>query len=239
MPNLRLQRYLARSGLGSRRSCEELITSGRVSINGEIVSELGTVVEEGDEIALDGILIEPHPLKYYIVNKPKGVISVNKDVHGRKWVLDMIPEGRKMGLFPIGRLDVDTTGLMIITNDGELGNRISHPRYEVQKTYIALVNGRVEKDTLENMETGVVIDNGEKVEGIRILDYSYEGNQTSVKLTIHEGRYHVVRRIFLAVNHRVRDLKRVAVGGLELEDLQEGSYREMDRGELAKSIGLE
>lgn len=239
MPVLRLQRYLARAGLGSRRSCEELITSGRVSVRGEVADQLGTVVDESDEITLDGIVIEPHPLRYFLVNKPKGIISVNKDVHGRKWVVDMIPNGREMGLFPIGRLDVDTTGLMIITNDGELGNRISHPRYEVRKTYAALVNGRMKEEALKGMEKGVLIDNGKLVEGVRILEHSYQGDRTLVRLTIHEGRYHVVRRIFLAVKHRVRELRREAVGGLELGDLAEGSFREIDRKRLVDLIGLE
>ncbi|MGA1821485.1 MAG: pseudouridine synthase [Thermoplasmatota archaeon] len=238
MTSLRLQRYLARAGLGSRRSCEELITSGRVAVNGVVVDQLGTVVEEVDEITLDGIAIKPHPPRYFILNKPRGVISVNKDVHGRRWVVDLIPGGRKMGLFPVGRLDVDTTGLMIITNDGELANRISHPRYEVGKTYTALVSGRMSDETLKGMEKGVLIDNGEVVEGIRIIDHHHVEDKTMVRLSIHEGRYHVVRRIFLAVRHRVRELRRDAVGGLELGDLPEESFLEFDREELVERIGL-
>lgn len=235
---IRLQRYLARCGLGSRRSCERLISSGRITINGKRIEEPGWKVKEGDTVKMDGKTIRPHSRRYFILNKPRGVICVNKDLKDRPYVVDLIPEGRKMGLFPVGRLDIDTSGLIIITNDGDLANRIAHPRYEVRKTYLVRAKGRITEDVLKEMERGIRLERGEPVKGIEVIEYSYRGENTDVTVSLHEGRYHVVRRMFLAKGHRVRKLKRTAIGNLTLKDLESGSYRELTMGELMKSVGI-
>ena len=235
---MRLQKYLARCGKGSRRSCERLINEGRVSLNGNTVEDQGVVVKDGDEVRLDGNKVLPEPTVYYLVNKPEGVICVKKDEKGRRYVVDLIPEGRKRGLFPVGRLDVATRGLIIITNDGDLGNLIAHPRYDVKKTYVATLKGLMDPDLIRSMEDGVVIDNGERVEGIKVVDYQFGKWSTTVTIRIHEGRYHVVRRIFLAKGHRVRDLIRTHIGDLSIGNIGEGEYREVGRNRILDGCGL-
>jgi 23S rRNA pseudouridine2605 synthase len=235
---IRLQRYLARCGLGSRRSCEELIFSGRITINDEKADEPGVRVEEEDIVKLDGKTVRPHPMRYFVLNKPRGVICVNKDLKGRPYVVDLIQGGRRMGLFPVGRLDIDTSGLIILTNDGDLANRIAHPRYEIRKTYQARVQGRITEETLKSIGKGVRLERGEPVKGIEVLDHSYRNENTDVILSLHEGRYHVVRRIFLAKGHRVRRLKRISIGNLSLGDLETGCYKQMTGRELEDSVGI-
>jgi 23S rRNA pseudouridine2605 synthase len=235
--SMRLQKYLARSGMGSRRACEANISEGRTTINGDEVTEPGTKVFPGDIVEVDGIKIEPKRSRYFILNKPPGSISVNLDSRGRKWVVDFIPGGREMGLFPVGRLDVDTTGLIIITNDGDLGNRIAHPRYEVIKKYHALIKGQWSHEKLrDSLEKGIRLENGESVRGIRVLSASSKDDRTETTISIHEGRKHVVRRIFLALGSRVYELKRLAIGGLEIGDLPPGEYTELDHESMVRLI---
>jgi 23S rRNA pseudouridine2605 synthase len=237
LPSIRLQRFLARCGLGSRRSCEKLISEGRVSINDNKVTEMGARVKETDVVSVDGEVVEPKDLRYYIVNKPVGWISVDKDVKGRNYIVDLIPGGREMGLFPVGRLDLDTTGLLILTNDGDLANRIAHPRYEVEKEYIALVKGsHTRSQLLETTKKGVRLDDGSLVEDIKILRAKAVGDRTEVILRIHEGRKHVVKRIFLGLGSRVYELHRSAIGRLDLEDLELGEFREIGFEEVHKKI---
>ncbi len=235
---IRLQRYLARCGLGSRRGCEELIAGGRVSVNGEVVDELGTAIDEGSRVLVDGRKVTVLPHRYFILNKPKGIICVRDDPRGRRWVVDMIPKELRPGMFPVGRLDIDTTGLIMITNDGLLSNRIAHPSYGVEKEYIALVKGNMTEDELKAMEEGVMLDTG-MVKGIRILSFEHIEDRTSVTLRIHEGRHHVVKRIFLAVGSRVYELHRRGIGDLNVDDLDVGSWREIEKDLILSKCRIE
>jgi pseudouridine synthase len=228
-----LQRFLARCGLGSRRACERLIDEGRVSINGVKVIEMGARVDDDDVVRVDGKIVTPRELRYFILNKPKGVISVNLDHKDRKYVVDLIYGGREMGLFPVGRLDLDTTGLLILTNDGDLANRIAHPRYGVTKEYIALIKGEwSRKKLMEATRSGVELDDGYLVKSIEILKAEREGPMTRVILQIKEGRKHVVKRIFLALSSRVYELHRSAVGELRLGGLEEREWKELRKDEI-------
>ncbi|MFO8050188.1 MAG: pseudouridine synthase [Thermoplasmatota archaeon] len=233
----RLQKFLAECGVGSRRRCEEIIRNGFVEVNGRCVTEMGSRIAEGDEVRVNGRKVSPVEKRSYMVNKPKGVICVNRDERGRRYVVDLIPDGRKLGLFPVGRLDLDTTGLIIITNDGELANRVAHPRYGIRKEYRALIKGRWTGEELrKKMEGGVVLENGSTVKGIELRSAEPEKDRTLVVIRIHEGRKHVVRRIFLSIGSRVLELERTAIGALELGGLGRGSFRSMTRTDIERSI---
>ncbi len=226
---LRVQKFLSRCGKGSRRACDGFVLEGRVAINGETVMEPGTKVNDGDNVSLDGEIVSLLDLRYFILNKPKGYISVNKDTKGRKWVVDLIEDARDSGCFPVGRLDLDTTGAMIITNDGDLSFRVSHPKFEIKKEYRALIKGRWSIEELrEAVKDGVETDRGELVEDIDILEAGREVERTSVTLTIHEGRKHVVKRIFLSLGSRVYELERTAIGQLRVDDLDVGQWKEVE-----------
>lgn len=237
MAGMRLQRYLALCGFGSRRRCEELISSGRVSVNGEIAVEPGTKVDASDLVELDGSRVNPKEFRYFLLNKPKGTICVDNDSRGRRYVVDLIPEGRSMGLFPVGRLDLDTKGLIIITNDGEIANRIAHPRFGIEKEYRSLVKGRWGKGELEIIASrGFMLDEGEPVKDVRILEVKPKGERSLVTLRIHEGRKHVVKRIFLSMGSRVYELERTAIGELYLGDIPPGEFREAARERIEKEV---
>ena len=235
--NIRLQRYLSRCGLGSRRSCESFVTQGVVEVDGVVISELGFVIDDTSEVRVDGVVMNPLPLRYFVMNKPPGIICVRSDPKGRRWAVDLIPGGNEMGLFPVGRLDLDTTGLLILTNDGEMGNRIAHPRYSVKKEYVAVARGIIDEERIMSLEGGVEI-GGRTVSSVRIMDVSHKGGETRVVLTIKEGRYHIVKRLFLALGHRLSGLHRSAVGGLGVDGIPLGGYRELGRDELAEAIGI-
>jgi 23S rRNA pseudouridine2605 synthase len=234
---MRVQKYLARSGVGSRRKCESLVAEGRVSIEGKGTCELGSRVEEGDRVIIDDRIIEPLEKRYFIINKPGGYVSVNRDQRGRKWVVDLVPEGRKMGLFPVGRLDMETTGLMILTNDGDISHEISHPSNMIRKEYEALIKGTWTQIELSRLlKSGVNIGDDRPVKDIRIISATLEDRRTRVTLSIHEGRKHVVRRIFHAIGSRVYELERLAIGGLRSEGLPVGGYREIEEGEIRSAV---
>jgi 23S rRNA pseudouridine2605 synthase len=237
LPSIRLQRFLARCGQGSRRSCEKLISAGAVTINGDVVTEMGARVEEGDVVAVTGKIVKPKELRYYIVNKPKGWISVDQDMRGRRYIVEIVPGGREMGLFPIGRLDLDTTGFMILTNDGDLANRIAHPRYEVEKEYTALVKGRwTRRDLEERFGEGIMLNDGAFVGNVRVTAVKPKGERTSVTLRIHEGRKHIVKRIFLSIDSRVYELHRNAIGKMDLGGLRVGEWREIGPEDINEMI---
>lgn len=199
---------------------------------------MGTRVSDGDVVRVDEKRVEPRELRYFILNKPKGTISVNMDHKDRQYVVDLIPGGREMGLFPVGRLDLDTTGLLIITNDGELANRIAHPRYGVTKEYIALVKGHWTLNTLrEATRSGVRLDDEYLVKSIEILKASTEGPRTRVTLRIKEGRKHVVKRIFLAIGSRVYELHRSAIGDLKLGETEISGFKELSGNLIINKTG--
>ena len=221
---MRLAKYLAHAGVASRRASEDLIRSGRVTVNGEAVTDPATDTTEADEVTVDGKRIAREDRVVYMLNKPKGVVSTASDTHGRPTVVALIPSDRR--LYPVGRLDADTTGLILLTNDGELANRLTHPRYEVPKTYIATVQGQPGPAALQRLREGVELEDG------MTSPADVRRVRAGVELTIHEGRKRQVRRMLEAVGHPVRELRRKAIGDLELGELEEGAYRELSAAEV-------
>lgn len=229
---LRLQKVLAQAGLGSRRACEELIASGRVEVDGQIVVEQGTRVDPVKAIVrVDGQRVPTAPDTVVLVfNKPKGVVSTMADDHGRKCVGDYVAE-RPERLFHVGRLDAETEGLLIITNDGQLAQHLGHPTHEVAKTYVATVAGVVERDGLRALRLGVELEDGlAKCDSARIVQSLPD--RTMVELVIHQGRNRIVRRMFEAIGHPVLDLVRTRVGPVSLGQQRPGALRVLEGSEL-------
>jgi len=236
VPGVRLQKVLAEAGLASRRVAEQLIAEGRVEVNGE-VAVLGRRVDpESDVVRVDGSrLPTARRHRYLMLNKPRGVVTTLDDPAGRSTVADYMPRGSR--LFYVGRLDADTSGLLLLTNDGDLTNRLTHQRYEVPKTYIAAVEGKMGSATLRRLRDGVVLDDSELVpDAVRLLQASASGSL--LRITLHEGRNRVVRRLLEAVGHPVVDLSRVAFGPLELGTLGVGQVRELTRDELGSLLDI-
>ena len=221
----RLQKVLASTGWGSRRSCEELISAGRVTVNGE-VAQLGRRVDpDSDLIEVDGAPVGVKPgLVYYLLNKPTGVVTTAKDTHGRKTVVDLVPSQPRV--FPVGRLDVDTEGLLLMTNDGELAHRITHPSHGLEKEYLVHVRGRVTPGELRRLRDGVELDDGITAPGT-----ASQPSPGVLRLTIHEGRNRQVRRMCEAVGHPVLRLVRIRIGPITDRNLRPGDYRELSTGE--------
>ncbi len=228
---IRLQKYMAQCGIASRRHSEELILAGRVKVNGKTVTQMGFRVSEQDRVEVDGKLIKKEEkLVYIMLNKPSGYVSTVSDPEGRKTVLDLI-DGVKERIFPVGRLDYDTTGLLILTNDGDFAFENTHPGHEIKKTYIAEVQGMPSDKALEALRNGVVLD-GRKTApaGVEVVDIN--SYRTVLKIIIHEGRNRQVRRMCEAVGHPVLKLKRTAVGKLALGDLKPGEWRYLSSKEV-------
>ena len=221
--------YLARSGIGSRRSCDELIREGVVTVNDEVVTFPRQKVTPEDVVAVRGEPVTALELRYLLVNKPRGVASTRSDPHAERVIVDMVPGGR--ALFPVGRLDVDTTGLIILTNDGVLANRLMHPRYGVPKTYVARVRGKVTRRALGALRGGVELEDGPTSPAdVRLRKQS--AKTALVEITIHEGRKRQVRRMFLAVGLPVEELSRRRYGPLTDKGLEPGGFRELSGDEV-------
>ena len=221
--------YLARAGLGSRRSCDELIRGGSVTVNGEVVTFPREKVAPEDVVLVDGEPVEARELKYFLVNKPRGVASTRRDPHAERVVVDLVPNGRI--LFPVGRLDVDTTGLLILTNDGVLANRLMHPRYGVPKTYVARVRGKVSRRALGTLRQGVDLEDG--LTSPAEVNLKKQSAKTAlVEVTIHEGRKRQVRRMFEAVGLPVEELHRRRYGPIVDKGLEPGGFRELSGDEV-------
>jgi 23S rRNA pseudouridine2605 synthase len=221
---VRLNAYLARAGVASRRKADELIKAGRVTVNGE-PGQLNTFVQSRDRVAVDGEDVELQPLTYVLLNKPAGTVTTASDPHGRPTVVGLVDHPARV--VPVGRLDADTTGALLLTNDGELAHRLAHPRYEVEKVYEAEVEGEPSDDDLRRLEQGVELDDGLTAPaGARRL-----GPHT-VELSIHEGRKHQVKRMLAAVGHPVTRLHRSRYAGLTLEGLEPGRWRELEPFEV-------
>ncbi|PMB85114.1 pseudouridine synthase [Dolosicoccus paucivorans] len=230
----RLQKVMAHAGVDSRRKCEDLIVQGRVKVNGETVTELGTKVDARDLIEVDGVPIYKEEPRYILLYKPKNVISAVSDPHDRPVVTDLV-EGISERIYPIGRLDFDTTGLILLTNNGDFAHLLMHPRHEIPKTYIATVNGIPTPEALKKLSSGVMLD-GKKTSKARasLLSKNTQKNTSVVQLTIHEGWNHQVKRMFEAVGHVVYRLKRERFGFLDLGHLNPGEWRELTRFEVDK-----
>ncbi len=228
----RIQKVLAAAGLGSRRQCEELITAGRVEIDRKVVTELGSRVDAArQEIRVDGEPLPRTKLFYYAVNKPAGVVCTNNDPAGRPRVIDMLPDNDAR-LFTIGRLDLSSEGLILVTNDGELANLLTHPRYGVEKTYRALVAGRPEKDVLMKLRRGVHLAEG-VARAERVEVKSHHKESTMLEIVLREGKNREIRRILARLGHKVMKLSRIAVGPIRLGEMPAGSVRKLSKEELA------
>ncbi len=226
----RLQKILAHAGLGSRRGCEELILQGRVTVNGQVVRELGTKVDPAAKIAVDGEPIRLERVVYYAVNKPEGYVSTNSDPSGRPRVIDLVPEIPQR-VYSVGRLDEDSTGLMILTNDGDLANRLAHPRFGVEKLYRALVAGSPAPETLSKLTEGVWLSDG-KVRAKRARIAGRQGQATVLELVLAEGKKREIRRMLAKLGHKVMSLSRIAIGPITLKGLPVGECRPLTRHEV-------
>lgn len=233
MDELRLQKYLAQCGIASRRGAEEIIKEGRVTVNGKVVTEMGTKVKSSDKISVDGQPVKPEKNKYYILlNKPSGVLSSVKDDRGRECVVDLI-EGVNARLYPVGRLDYDTTGLLLLTNDGDFMQRVTHPSFEIWKTYRAVVRGIPTETDVKRFAEGIMLDDGKTLPAV--LDVvGYKGNNAIVEVSIREGRNRQVRRMLERIGHPVNSLMRISFGSLELGDLKPGRWRQVRPEEIKR-----
>jgi 23S rRNA pseudouridine2605 synthase len=225
-PRKRLNAYLARAGVASRRGADELIKAGRVVVNGR-VGELNTFVEPGDIVELDGERLAPQQLAYVLLNKPAGVVTTARDPHRRPTVVELVPAEPRV--VPVGRLDADTTGALLLTNDGPLAHRLAHPRCEVEKVYEADVEGEPDDGALRRLREGVDLDDGRTAPAkVRRL------GRGRLELTLHEGRKHQVKRMCEAVGHPVTRLHRSRYAGLTVEGLEPGHWRELKADEVAR-----
>jgi 23S rRNA pseudouridine2605 synthase len=226
----RLQKVLAAAGVASRRECEELITMGRVEVDRQVITELGTRVDpDSQEIRVDGTILPRTKRIYFLVNKPPGVVSTSRDPEGRMRVIDLVPDNVR--LFTVGRLDRASEGLMLVTNDGELANRLTHPRYGVAKTYRVRVAGHPTADQLRELRQGVHLAEGiARVTSIRVK--ARQRQSTDLEIVLNEGRNREIRRVLARVGHKVMQLKRIAMGPLRLGDLPTGAFRQLDSSEV-------
>ena len=230
---MRINKYLAECGFAGRRGCEQIVLAGRVKINGKQVTNLATTVEENDLVTVDGKRAQPiHKHIYLMLNKPKGYITTTSDEKGRKTVLELL--GNKFSdkrIFPVGRLDYETEGLLLLTTDGDLCNRITHPRNEITKTYVAKIENEVSEDELNKLRAGVILD-GVKTKRCRISVLGFDDKITRLEVVISEGRNRQVRRMFETINREVIFLKRVGIGELKLGGLSRGEWRELKSKEV-------
>ena len=235
---IRLQKVLAAAGLGSRRACEELIAAGRVSVDGRVVREQGLRVDPATaEVSVDGSRVNVREdLVYLALNKPRGVLSTMSDPEGRPTVGDYVAE-RSQRLFHVGRLDAETEGLLLLTNDGDLAHRLTHPSFEVRKTYLAEVPAPIPRDLGRRLRAGIELEDGPvRVDSFKIVDMA--SGRAVVELVLHEGRKHVVRRLLAAVDHPVSRLSRTAVGPVLLGHQRQGTVRKLTQHEIGQLYSL-
>jgi 23S rRNA pseudouridine2605 synthase len=228
---VRLNRFLARAGVASRREADDLIAAGRVAVNGEVVSELGRRVSESDRVTLDGRAVSPRGPVYILLNKPKDAITTTDDERGRRTVMDLLrlDADESAGTFPVGRLDRDTQGALLVTNDGDLAHRLMHPRYTVEKLYVVRTERPVTAEEVERLRRGVALEDGRA----KADQAGFVGaDQNVIALAVHEGRNRLVRRMFEALGHEVVELDRVRYGGLTLEGLRRGRWRRLEPHEI-------
>lgn len=229
----RLQKVIANLGYTSRRKAEELIQAGKVKVNGEIIKELGTKVKNSDTIEVENTILDNcKNYEYYLLHKPREVISSVSDEHGRKTVVDLIQTSER--IYPIGRLDYDTTGIILLTNDGNLANKLMHPSSNIEKKYLAKVSGLVSGYDIKRLREGVIVEGKKTARAkVNLKKYDKKTNNSLVELTIHEGRNHQVKKMFEAINHDVLKLKREKYANLDLKGLKPGEYRKLTNKEIA------
>ena len=229
----RLQKYLASAGIASRRKCEELILQGKIEVNGKVVTELGTKVSSKDIIKYKGKIVKPEEEKIYILlNKPIGYVTTAHDQFGRDKVLDLIKINKR--IVPVGRLDMYTSGALILTNDGELVNKLTHPKNEIEKTYNVTLKGKIIEQEIEKLKTGVIIDNEylTKPAKVKILKIDENKNISRIQITIHEGKNRQIRKMCEAIDKKVIALHRSKIGKLDVKDLKPGEWRYLKLNEI-------
>jgi len=234
----RLQKVIAQTGYCSRRKAEELIKSGKVEVNGKVITEMGVKVNFDDDITIEGNGLSLKEDKvYYIMNKPRGIITSTSDEKSRKTVVDLIEETKR--IYPVGRLDYDTTGVLLLTNDGELTNLLIHPKNNIEKLYIAKIKGIPTKEELLKLSRGVVIDGRKTSKSkVKLKKINKKNNVSIVEVVIHEGRNHQVKKMFEAIGYEVIKLKREKFAFLDVNDLKSGEYRELSIKEVKKLYSM-
>ncbi|WP_043932903.1 23S rRNA pseudouridine(2605) synthase RluB [Bacillus sp. EB01] len=234
----RLQKIIARAGVASRRKAEELIKEGRVKVNGKVVKELGVKVTPSDRVEVNEVQIEREEPVYFLFYKPRGVISTVKDDKGRKAVTDFFPE-LKERIYPIGRLDYDTSGLLLLTNDGDFANLLMHPRSEIEKVYVAKTEGIPLREKIRKLEKGIKLEDGMTAPAkVKMISVDKKKQTSIIEISIHEGRNRQVRRMFEAIGHKVMKLKRERYGFLTLAGLKAGEARELTPHEIKQMRAL-
>jgi 23S rRNA pseudouridine2605 synthase len=233
MEQMRLQKFLAHAGVASRRAAEDIIKQGRVTVNGETVCEMGFLVGDDDAVAVDGRTVTgEEELIYIMLNKPSGYVSTAKDQFGRLTVLELVKDLNKR-LYPVGRLDYDTSGLILLTNDGDFTYKMTHPKHEIDKVYEALISGIPTQDEIRRFEAGLKIEDY-TTSPSKIVILEVKKNNALVQITIHEGKNRQVRKMCAAIGHDVVTLKRISIGPIALGSLQEGKWRSLTDAELKK-----
>lgn len=233
----RLQKVLANSGVASRRKSEELIRQGKVKVNGKVVTEMGFKVSPSSLIEVNNVKIQQEDKVYFLLNKPRGVVTTSSDEHGRKTVVDLINSDKR--IYPVGRLDYDTTGLIILTNDGEFTNNIIHPKNEINKTYVAKINGILTISDIMALKRGVNLEDGKTSPAkVKVRKIDNKTKTSIIELTIHEGRNHQVKRMFESLGYEVLKLKREKIAFLTLKGLNSGDYRTLTPKEVNQLYAL-
>lgn len=236
----RLQKRIAESGICSRRKAEELILAGKVKVNGVVITLLGTKVSYSDVIEVDGKIIEKEEKKYYVINKPRGVVCTASDDRGRKTIIDILPEKIKSErIYPVGRLDYDTKGVLLLTNDGEFMNALVGPKSGIEKEYLARVKGIMTMTDVKKLTEGVIL-NGKKTLPaiVEIVSFDREHGSSLVKIIITEGNYHQVKEMFKSIDHDVKKLTRVRFGNITINNLKEGEVKVLSIHEVKTLYGL-
>ena len=233
----RLQKVIANSGYTSRRKAEELIINSRVKVNGVIVNSIGTKVNKNDKIEIDGVILGKEEKVYFLLNKPRGYVSTTRDELNRKTVVSLIDTDKR--IYPVGRLDYDTTGLLLLTNDGELSNLLMHPKNNIDKVYVAKINGFLTVEEQKKLKSGVLIDNVKTFASrVKVRSFNKKTNTSIVEITIHEGKNHQVKKMFEAVSHEVLKLKREKIAFLSLQGLNSKEYRSLTIKEVKQLYNL-
>ncbi len=227
----RLQKVIAQAGIASRRKAEELIKDGKVKVNGEVITELGTKVSESDKVEVNNKPIEKETKEYYLLNKPRGVITTTNDEHGRKTVTDLIETSAR--IYPVGRLDYDTTGAILLTNDGEFANILMHPSNKIDKVYLAKLEGIIKGEQINALKNGIMLDDAlVKALRVKLKKVNQENSTSMVEITIHEGKNHQVKRMFESVGFHVEKLTRERIGIFDIKNLKSGQYRKLTPKEV-------
>ena len=227
----RIQKIIANSGYASRRKAEELIKQGRVTVNGEIVRELGQKASYADTIMIDGEALKKEDKEYILLYKPRGIVTTSSDDKHRKTVIDLVETPKRV--YPVGRLDYDTSGVLLLTNDGELTNLLTHPSSNIEKVYLVQIDEAVNPHVLKKLETGVIIDGKKTAPAkVKVKKIDKKKNKSLIYLTIHEGRNHQVKKMFEAIGYKVAKLKREKFAGLDLHSLKSGEWRRLSVHEV-------